>query len=69
MCVCFFSSDPTLMTAPRVAAAVVAEGGDADEVKVLIADPGAEDEHDSCFVSSVLNSLCLYLCYIFSPLL
>lgn len=38
--------DPTLMTARQVAAGVVAEGGDTGEVKVLIADPGEEDEHD-----------------------
>ncbi|TSK98418.1 NK-tumor recognition protein [Bagarius yarrelli] len=31
--------DPTLMTVTRAAVAVVAEGGDTDEVKVLIVDP------------------------------
>lgn len=37
------------MTATQAAAAVIAEGGDTDEVKVPIADPGEEVEHNSCF--------------------
>lgn len=66
------------MTATQAAAAVVAEGGDTDEVRVLITDPGEEVERNSRFVSlafavwsvvyiSTLNCYCRYI-YIFFPL-